>query len=232
MIELLVLDACSTDGTQDLLKTISDPRLSWVSEKDRGQTHAINKGMRRATGDIVAWLNSDDLYRPGALKTVTEAFDRRPEIQWLVGDCDIINGDGKTFRNSIKQYKRRRLLRYSYRTLMRDNFISQMSVFWRREFGESVAYPNGDLLDESLYYAMDYDLWLRMGRVCDPLILDRTLAAFRVHGGSKTHLDHGGQFREQYAVARRYAGDDRVSLFWQRINAWKARVGYRLLSKA
>lgn len=231
-IRLTVLDGLSRDGTTDLLQRIDDTRLNWTSEKDNGQTDAINKGMRQATGDIVAWLNSDDLYRPGALATVAEAFDRHPEARWLVGDCDIIDEGGRTIREAVTLYKRRRLQRYSYRGLLRENFISQMSVFWRRGFGESLAYPNGDLLDESLYYAMDYDLWLRMGRACDPLILDRTLAAFRVHGGSKTHLDHGAQFREQYAVAKRYADGDRASLFWQRINAWKARAGYRLLSKA
>lgn len=230
--ELLILDACSTDGTVDLLRSIDDPRLTWTSEPDNGQSDAINKGMRRATGDIVAWLNSDDLYRPGALASVADAFERHPEAQWLVGDCDIIDAEGRTIREAVTRYKRRRLQRYSYRRLLRENFISQMSVFWRRGFGESVAYPDGKLLDESLYYAMDYDLWLRMGKACDPLILDRTLAAFRVHGGSKTHLDHGAQFREQLAVAKRHAGGDRMSLLWQRVNAWKARIGYRLLSKA
>lgn len=228
-LQVLILDAGSTDGTIDLLRSIDDPRLSWTSEPDRGQSHAINKGMRKATGDIVAWLNSDDLYVPGGLQAVIEAFERHPEAQWVVGRVEIIDERGRVIRPGVTRYKNRSLDRYSYRALLRENFISQMGVFWRRGFGERVAYPNGDLLDESLHYAMDYDLWLRMGKLAEPLILDRVVAQFRLYPGSKSGAVKREQFDEQYRVACRYFGDDRVSRLVHRFNVEKIVWAYRLM---
>lgn len=236
-----VVDGGSTDGTPEYLSSLdasseSPVDVSWVSEADRGQSDAINKGMRWAAAeafggagaDVVAWLNSDDVYLPGALERVAEAFAAHPDVRWLVGDCVIIDERGRRIREMIRRYKRRGLRRYSYDRLLRENVISQPAVFWRRCFGESVALPNGDLLDESLHYAMDYDLWLRMGRACDPLILDEPLAGFRVHGGSKTHTDHASQFAEQLAVVERYCEEPAV-LRANRRRAWMAQVGYKAL---
>lgn len=228
-VQALVLDAASTDGTVDLLRSIEDPRLTWVSEPDRGQSDAINKGMRRATGDIVTWLNSDDLYVPGALQAVAEAFERHPEAQWLIGRCQIIDENDRVIRRAVTAYKDYRLRRYSYASLLRENYISQMGVFWRRGFGERVAYPNGNLLDESLHYAMDYDLWLRMGRLAEPLILDRVLGQFRVHGGSKTHSNHRAQFEEQQRVVERYWRGSWRERQAHRLHILGARLGYSVL---
>ena len=198
-LEWVVVDGGSTDGTLDLLRTFDhDPRVRWVSEPDRGQSHAINKGLALARGDVVAWLNTDDLYTPGALSAVADAFARNPSARWLVGRYEIIDDAGRSIRPSVVRYKERSLRRYAYRKLLRENFISQPAVFWRRPFGEKVG-P----LDESLHYTMDYDLWLRMGREADPLFVDRVLAQFRLYATSKTGQMNREQFDEQYRVACR-----------------------------
>jgi glycosyltransferase involved in cell wall biosynthesis len=224
-LELWIIDGGSRDGSTDFLRGLSDARVHWSSAPDAGQSDAVNKGLSRATGDIIGWLNSDDLYAPGALATVAEQFAAQPERPWLVGRCGIVDGEGHEVRRGITRYKDRALRRYSFKALLRENFISQMGVFWRRAFGQRVG-P----LDTTLRYTMDYDLWLRMARQCDPLIVDCVLAQFRVHGASKSG---GGvnraQFDEDYAVARRYAGTNRMSLWVHRLNVEKIVWGYRLM---
>lgn len=225
-LEWLVIDGGSTDGTVEFLESLagSDPRVRLVTETDRGQAHAINKGLALATGDIVAWLNTDDLYAPGALAAVAGAFLTHPESQWLVGRYEIIDATGQPIRPGVVRYKERRLDRYRYRSLLRENFVSQPAVFWRRAFGETVG-P----LDESLHWTMDYDLWLRMGRRADPMILDRVLAQFRLHDQSKSGKVDRRQFDEQYQVARRYFDGDWASHIAHRFNVEKIVWAYRVM---
>ena len=134
-LEWIVVDGGSTDGTVEFLRGLNDPRLRWTSEADRGQSHAINKGLALAAGDVVAWLNTDDVYTPGALAAVAQAFAAAPEAQWLVGRYEVIDEADRPIRSGVVRYKERSLRRYTYRALLRENFISQPAVFWRREFG-------------------------------------------------------------------------------------------------
>jgi glycosyltransferase involved in cell wall biosynthesis len=224
--EMLVMDGGSTDGTVELLQSIEDPRLVWVSEPDQGQADALCKGLARATGDVVGWLNSDDLYTPGAFSIVTNAFRDTGNRHWLIGRCQIIDSNGSEIQRWISRYKDRRLARYSFANLLRENFVCQMSVFWRREFGEQVGKP-----DITLGHAMDFDLWLRMAKCSEPIIVDHVLSQFRWHGSSKTNTFIRDRFREHHAVARRHAGSRRWSLFLNRVHAEKASAAYWLLWK-
>jgi glycosyltransferase involved in cell wall biosynthesis len=225
-LEELVVDGASTDGTVELLQDMGDSRLKWTSEKDNGQSDAINRGLRRVTGDVVGWLNSDDLYVPGALATVAAAFGD-PAVQWVVGRYQIIDPAGNVIRSRIARYKDRSLDRYSYRKLLRENFIAQPAVFWRREFGQRIGE-----LDESLHYTMDYDWWLRMGRLSEPRILNSVLAQFRIHPQSKSGRVNREQFDEGYRVACRYFGSDRMSRWAHRFNVEKIVWAYRLMRLA
>ena len=222
-----ILDGGSTDGTLEILKQIDDPRVRWSSPTDRGQPHAINTGLahaRDAGADIVAWLNSDDLYTPGALDAVAHAFTSHPDTQWLAGRCEIIDDSDRVIRANVTRYKDRGLRHYAYRKLLRENFISQPAVFWRRSFGDEIG-P----LDESLHWAMDYDLWLRMARASKPLILDRVLAQFRIHQASKSGRVDRRQFDQQYAVASRYFDGDVVSRMLHKFHVEKIVAAYRVM---
>jgi glycosyltransferase involved in cell wall biosynthesis len=223
-LQWLVIDGGSTDGTVDLLRSIADPRLIWVSEPDRGQANAINKGLAKANGEFIGWVNSDDLLAEGALAAVANAFANTPQAQWLVGRCDIIDSDDRPIRAGITRYKDRGLRKVGFRHLLRENPISQPAVFWRRSFGERIG-P----LDEALHHVMDYDLWLRMARAGPPLVLDRLLAHFRLHAQSKSGQEDRGRFAEQYAVASRYFDGDFVSKTLHRLNVEKIVWSYRLL---
>jgi glycosyltransferase involved in cell wall biosynthesis len=223
-LEWIIVDGGSTDGSVEFLRGIPDPRVLVTSEPDRGQSHAINKGLALAGGDVIAWLNADDLYPPGALAAVAKAFSAHPDAGWLVGRYEIIDAHDRPIRPGVVRYKERRLRRYSYRALLRENFLPQPAVFWRRSFGIEVG-P----LDESLHWTMDYDLWLRMGRRCDPLVVDRLLARFRLHETSKSGAFDRRQFDEGYAVARRYSDGDRVSRLLHRLNVEKIVWAYRAM---
>ena len=197
-LEYIVMDGGSTDGTLEILKKYSE-RLTWISEPDRGQSHALNKGFRMATGEVLAFLNSDDLYEPGALIKVGHYFAEHPETTWLTGRCRIIDHDGKEIRKAVTAYKNFWLKVGGYRILQILNFISQPATFWRREVIEQVG-----LMDERLYYTMDYDYWLRIGQRSRLFNLNQNLAFFRVHLDSKTGGSVSAQFNEQISVARRY----------------------------
>jgi len=223
-LEYLVIDGGSTDNTIEILKKYSD-RLQWVSEKDRGQSHAVNKGFLKATGDIVGWLNSDDIYEEGTLQKVASAFENNSDCQWVVGKCRVINEDGLEIRRNVTRYKDKWIDRYSYERLLAEDFISQPAVWFRKSFLDEVG-----LLDEGLHYTMDYDLWLRMGKKANPFIIDNYLASFRYYPNSKTGRELKKSLKEVKELCHRYANGRKDILFRSWLYRWKIRLGYRLLN--
>jgi glycosyltransferase involved in cell wall biosynthesis len=223
-LEYLVVDGQSTDGTLEILRRAGE-RLRFVSEPDRGQADAINKGLRAATGEILAWLNSDDLLLPGTLDRVARTLAENRRAQWLHSECEIIDEDGRPIRSWISRYKDWRCRRYSYRSLLGENFISQMTVFWRREAMQAVG-----LLDDSLRFAFDYDFWLRLGRLGDPLYLQEKLAAFRWYETSKSGATFSKQFAEDYRVFLRHAPPDPLLRFRKRLRNSQIVAAYRLMA--
>jgi len=197
-LEYIVMDGGSTDDTVEILKSYGK-RLTWVSEKDRGQSDAINKGIRRSTGEIIAYLNSDDLYEKGSLEAVAKYFVAHPSSFWATGKCRIIDTDGAEVRKAITAYKNFFLCRYSYKTLLVTNFISQPATFLRRR-----AFDELGLFDEAQHRVMDYDFWLKAGEKQPPGFIDRYLASFRVHPASKTSSSFDLTFKEELEVARRH----------------------------
>jgi len=224
-LEYLVADGGSTDGTLDVLRGYGD-RIRWVSEPDAGQVDAINKGLARATGAILGWLNSDDVLCPGAIARVAAALAERPQAQWLHGRCRIIDERDRVVRPWISLYKHWRARRHTLERLLTENYISQMTAFWRRRAMDAVG-P----LDPSLKLAFDYDLWLRLARLGPPIYLGGApLACFRWYEASKSGSQFEQQFREDTAVAARYAGHRPGVMLRKRFkNAVFVRV-YRLLA--
>ncbi|MGI9145089.1 MAG: glycosyltransferase family 2 protein [Chloroflexota bacterium] len=159
-LEYIVVDGGSTDGSVEIIRKYERHLAYWVSETDAGQSHAINKGFSRATGDIFAWLNSDDFYAPGVLSRVAAEFAARPEIGLVYGDCLFLDeGDGSTRLRPARQMGFDRLL-------VGDNPIWQPSTFFRRSVFEEAGG-----VDESLHLALDYDLWLRSTKSTQFLLL-------------------------------------------------------------
>ena len=197
-VEHIVADGGSTDGTLEILRQYGD-RIRMVSEPDRGMADALNKGFAMASGGIIGWLNSDDLYLPGALQKVEDWFGSNPQALWLYGNCRIIDEDGREIRKWITAYKKRSAANFSYNRLLVENFIPQPAVFMRRS-----ALEEAGPLDTGLPTAMDYDLWLRLAKLGEPGYIADDLACFRIHGDSISSLGFREQFREQYQIHKRY----------------------------
>jgi len=222
-IEHIVVDGGSTDGSVELLKSLRG-QVRWVSEADQGQADAVNKGVRMSSGDIIGWLNSDDLYLPGTLQAVADYFHDHPDCRWVYGRCRIIDSSGKERWKWITKYKNSLLNKFTLGKLLRENFISQPAVFFRKDLFEEAGPLNMDL-----HYAMDYDLWLRFGRIAPAGVIAKDLACFRRHGSSKSETGFKEQFFEQYAVAKKY----KPSLFNRaahRFNIFKIITSYRIIS--
>ena len=198
-LEYIVVDGCSTDGTVDILKQY-EGRLKWTSEKDKGQTEAINKGIGRSTGDIIAYLNSDDVYEPGALRRVADFFHTHPETLWLTGKCRIIDEQDRELRRPITAYKNFLLRHFSYSLLLVTNPVSQPATFWRRS-----AVKEFGLFDENEHLVMDYDYWLRIGKKYPLAVLNEYLAGFRVYAASKTSSSYLTTFNREMELARKYS---------------------------
>ncbi|HEY3285447.1 MAG TPA: glycosyltransferase family 2 protein [Armatimonadota bacterium] len=174
-VEHLVLDGGSTDGTQEILRA-HEGEIRWVSEPDRGQSDAINKGFRQATGDVVAWLNSDDVYLPGALWAVANHWKLNPHLDMVVGDGFQTDLNGNRLRVVRPgPFDVRRLIARGVLSLL------QPACFWRRSVIERVG-----ALDLDLHYAMDYDFFIRIGLQCQVGYLPEPLACLRVHSDCKT----------------------------------------------
>lgn len=198
-LELVVIDGGSKDGTLDILQRYSN-ELTWISEPDNGQVDAINKGLRRITGDVVAYLNSDDVYTANALHTVGKFFSDHPETQFLTGKCSNIDVNGVEIRSLIKFYKNMWLNLRIDKSLTVLDYISQPATFWRAELTQTIGY-----FDPECHYAMDYDYWLRISRQHKLTFIDQYLAKFRVYPTSITSSNSRAQFDEEYKVAARYA---------------------------
>lgn len=179
-VEVLVVDGGSTDGSVDIIRRYADRLAWWVSEKDRGQSHAINKGFERAQGEWLAWLNSDDLWLPGALTALRQAQAREPERQWWIGGGYFIDGRGRRFRDYAAP---RGLQTPEQLSDWQQHWFAQPSTFFRRSMFAQV----GGAVREDLHYAMDLDLWLRLLRVAAPGMLDAEVSVYRHHEQGKTH---------------------------------------------
>jgi len=197
-LEYIVMDGGSTDETVSILKEY-EGKIKWFSQKDKGQSDAINKGLKMATGEIVAWLNSDDFYLPGTLERVGNFFAKHTDAQWVTGDYKIVDEQGKEIQSYVRTYKN--ILRaLPFRsTLYIANYINQPSTFWRRKLHDEVGYIN-----EQYHLCMDYDYWLRIYKHYPLHTFGSPLSAFRIHTTSKGKNLYTKQFEEEYTIAKRH----------------------------
>lgn len=206
-LEYIIMDGGSTDKTLDIVRPYED-RLTLISEKDHGQSDAINRGFAIASGDVLAWLNSDDTYASGALSEVAEQY-RKTGFDWCFGNCRNIDAEDREIRRWITRYKMFESRRYSLHRLISKDFISQPAVFFT-----SKIFQEAGVLDPGLSYTMDYDYWLRLGKRCPPLYINRFLANFRWHAQSKNGANYRISAHEAYQVAKKHAQpEDRFLIF-------------------
>lgn len=172
-LEYIIMDGGSTDETIDILKSYGD-RIIWRSEKDKGQTDAVNKGIRMAQGEIIGWLNSDDIYYPDAIGKVIRVFEDNLGVNVVYGNANHI-GEDDSF---IEEYYTED---FDYERLKDICFICQPSLFFRKNIVDKYGY-----LDDTLQYCMDYDYWLRLGKGERFYRLNELLAGSRLYNDNKT----------------------------------------------
>jgi len=194
-IEWIVMDGMSTDATPEILSAITDiPGLRVVREPDSGQSDAIDKGMKMATGEIVGWLNSDDLLLPGALRTVAEAFAQHPDAVAVYGAGRKIDATGARLKSvPARAFDRERL-----RTAL---YMLQPATFFRRK-----TYLEVGGLDHDLHYAMDWELLLRLSRRGEIAAIEQELACLRCYPGTKTEEGGWDRLAEIAQIGKRFHG--------------------------
>ncbi len=216
-LEYLIVDGGSTDGSLEIIKKYASRLTWWISEKDQGQTDALNKGLGHARGDILAWLNSDDTYEPGAVASAAKYLQMHREVGLVYGDANYIDENGRRVGRFPAAQTDLRLLRQGY------VHIPQQASFFRGELWRTLG-P----LDPSFYFAMDYDLWVRIASRAALKYLPETWANFRLHAAGKTlaaddrcwpemlrvHYRDGGHFLS--LIVAKYYLRRLVSPWWNR----------------
>jgi glycosyltransferase involved in cell wall biosynthesis len=223
-IEYLIVDGGSTDGSVDIIRKYENKLAWWVSEKDKGQTDALNKGFARANGEILAWLNSDDTYESGAVSAAVRYLQEHPQIGMVYSDCNYINEQGKVIGKFPAAQTDYRRLRRGY------VHIPQQTAFFRADLWRQAG-P----LDPSFYFAMDYDLWTRIAARAEiKYLAGQTWADFRIHASGKTiaaddrcwpemirvHYRDGGSFFAP--IVAKYYVRKLIAPFWN----WRRRRLY------
>ena len=208
-IEFIFMDGGSTDGTLAIVQRY-DSRIDWKSTPDAGQADAINRGFRRATGDILGWLNTDDLLTEGAVSTIVNYFQSRPDVSYIYGDALAIDEHNRTFgiRTHVRQTNFDELLR-------EGDYIIQPAAFWRRELWDRIGE-----LDLNLRYALDYDYWMRTAKHYPLHYIPVCLAKERLIRDAKTFRGGVDRLEEIERVARRHGGSGMPSSFRAEAASW------------
>lgn len=217
-LEYIIIDGGSDDGSAEMIERYSDHLAYWVSEPDDGQTDALIKGFRRATGEIMGWLCSDDLHEPNTLWEVAETFMRNPQWQVAYGDSVWIDGAG----NFIKPKKEIAFNRFVW--MYDHNYLPQPSTFWRRELYERVGG-----LDARWNLAMDADLWIRFAEHAEPHHVPRRWSRMRYYPEQKNLRLRDDSNKEDALIRSRYLPEQTAwSRRFKRLIARSLRVSLKL----
>jgi len=203
-IEYIIIDGGSTDGTLEVIKKYEDKIDFWLSEHDSGMYEAINKGLKIASGDILAYLNSDDLYYPDSIKIATEYFSKHPDTELIYGNLDYIGP-----RNDFLYTYRSPKFRWSNFVSMDTSSIPQPASFWRSTIHKKIGY-----FDVVLKMCADFDFYGKAGKCCRIDRIKIALARYRIHGAQLTVLQGHRNKEEVGIIHKRYLGSGRI---WRRI---------------
>ncbi len=203
-LEYLIVDGGSSDGSVEIIKQYSDRLAWWISEPDCGQTEAINKGFQHASGKIYAWLNSDDTYQPGAVREAVEFLQRNPQVVLVYGDAHYIDENDRVIGDFPAMQTDLKKLRHGF------VHVPQQAAFFTAAGWKAVA-P----LDQSFYFAMDYDLWVRLAQVGPIVYHPQIWANFRLHQDAKTIAADDRCWPEMLRVHYRDGGSKFAPIVWK-----------------
>ena len=215
-IEYIVIDGGSTDGSVELIKKYEDRLGYWVSEKDSGQAEAINKGLARATGEIVAWINSDDFYFPGAIASAMRVFEAYPEAGLVYGDTVAVDETGEFIHYP-------KYAQWGLEDLLTFNIIGQPAVFMRRDILLKAGF-----LDPSFHFLLDHQLWIRMASHAPMMYVPERWAAGRFHESAKNVAQAAKFGEEAFRILDWAKSDPLVSSTLVRVNRQSRAAALRI----
>lgn len=214
-IEYIIVDGGSTDGSLEIIEKYAGQLAWWVSEKDKGHADALNKGFARARGEILAWLNSDDTYYPGAVSDAVRALQANPDVGMVYGDADITDSEDQVIgRFASRQTDYRKLLRGSVH-------IPQATTFFRADLYRQVGPMSLDF-----FFAFDYDLWVKLAKISRLLYVPRRWATFRLHEAGKSVKDDSVCYPDMLKI---YARERGGGLSWLWLRAQVRKLAYAWL---
>lgn len=229
-IEYMVVDGASTDGSVEIIRKYAEILVSeglpsdrrkhivswWVSEKDSGQAEAINKGLARASGEIIAWLNSDDFYLPGAVTAAVKAFEAHPQAGLVYGDTVAVDEKGEVIHFP-------RYAQWSLQDLLTFHILGQPAVFMRRE-----VLLKAGLLDPSFHFLLDHHLWIRMAALAPMVYVPERWAAGRFHESAKNVAQAAKFGEEAFRILEWAQSDPRVSGTWRQVSRQSRAAALRI----
>jgi glycosyltransferase involved in cell wall biosynthesis len=198
-IEYIVMDGGSTDGSIDIIKKYSSRLAFWTSERDRGQADAINNGTTHAHGEILAWLNSDDYYLPGAISSAVKIFEQNPDVVLIYGDMLAVNERGETI-NTLKYQQ------LTLEDLLCFQIIGQPAVFFRR-----AAFEKSGGLDTAFHFLLDHQLWIKIAQRGKILHVNQIWSAARYHAEAKNRAKASEFGREAFRILDWVAQDNHLA---------------------
>jgi glycosyltransferase involved in cell wall biosynthesis len=198
-IEHIITDAGSTDRTHEIVKSYGD-KIKLIITPGLNQSQGINYGLKIATGEILTFLNADDLYYPDTIQTVVNQFNNYPNRLWQIGFCPIIDENSIERDSWISTYKNFWISNYNYFYLLLENYICQPATFFRKKLLEENGY-----FSETENLCMDYEYWLRIGKKNKPIITKKALAKFRRMQNTKSNSSFEIQFKDDKRIAIEYA---------------------------
>jgi len=220
-LEYILIDGGSWDKSLEIIKKYSPWITYWQSQPDKGQSHALDVGFSLSTGEIMAWINSDDYYQPGALRTIAETFNNHPEPLWVAGIVQMVDANNHVIRH-LGEFKRDLELFFVW------DFLNQPGIFWHRKLWE-----NARGIDINLQHSMDYDLWFQFLHFQDfPLWVEKHLANFRKYPGSKSSVGGPHVALERQLIHDR--NQDLIMTIWQRMRVKYHKnnfTAHRMLTK-
>jgi len=219
-LEVIIQDGGSRDETVAIIKKFAQKypkKIKWVSQKDKGQLDAIKKGLKKATGEILTYINADDIYQKEALLKVGEYFAEHTDTLWLAGKGDIINEQGKSRNSGVTSYKNLLLKINCYWFLLIVNYLVQPSVFLSKK-----AYQKFGPFQGEGRIIMEYGLWLKLGKVKMPVVLDEHLSSFRLTSSNFSSTQYKKLLKADFGIAQEHTHNP-IVLWLHKLHNW-ARV--------
>jgi glycosyltransferase involved in cell wall biosynthesis len=203
--EVIIQDGGSTDGTLEIIKKYASKYsnlIKYESKKDGGQLNAINNGLKKATGEIVTYINADDVYCKGAFEAVVGHYIENPDALWFAGKSVVIDENDKEIAKFATLYKNFLLMHSTYYMLLTTNFLMQPSVFVTKK-----ALKKYGMFTGTKFAVMEYDLWLKMARDGMPVVINKVLTNFRIERDTKTSSNPKELLMEDEKIVKKYTNN-------------------------